>query len=150
MKKSASSDGATRITPAAPTPRCRSHRAATSDGARSRVSSRSSIITKSLPVPWYLAKRNSPTGQVLHQFVGDAGGSIPPGLEPADAGIPSEPRQLTPGERLRALDRAGDRLVERALAAQIPGHLSVPDGLARGQPSPETAIDEPAYLVDEP
>src|ERR671914_1007453 len=90
--------GATRITPSAPTPRCRSHSAATSEGERSRRSPRSSTRTKSFPVPWYFATRRSSMREVFSDLVDVARGALLAGLEPPDPRIATEPGQLAAGQ----------------------------------------------------
>src|SRR5205085_11958908 len=150
MKKSASGsgfEGATRITPSAPTPRCRSQIAATRPGERRTRSSRSSIRTKSFPVPWYFANRSSSIGQVPRDLllerrrIGTA--------EPSRPRISAEPGALPSRERPGASDGSLDRLVQRARPVQVARHLSVPDGLARGEPSTEAAAHEAVDLLHE-
>src|SRR3990170_1283249 len=149
MKKSASSARITRIRPSAPTPKRLSHSAATSRSDNEISPSGSSIITKSLPVPWYLPSFSSAI-QILRQAVRDRTRSLRAGLEPFDSRIPPEPRELTPGQRLRPLHRSRDRILERKLAPDVKRHLSVPDGLARSEPAAETTVDQAAHFVEEP
>src|SRR5574341_406744 len=137
------------MTPSAPTPRCRSQRATTSPELSGRTSSRSSSMTKSLPVPWYFQIRSSAT-QVLQQVVQDVGGAALAGGEPADPRVSPEPRHLAPGQRLRPLHDQRRGLVEGASPRQVTRHLSVPDGLARGRGTLEPAVAERADLLDEP
>src|ERR671915_211566 len=136
----ATSGRATRIRPSAPTPKCRSHSAA----ARSWVSSirplGSSSITKSLPVPWYLANAivapltmPSSIAQVLRHLVDDPGRPVRPGPEPPNPRVPPEPRHLASGQRLGPPHRHPDGLLERDLPLQVADDLSVPDGLPRGE-----------------
>src|SRR3990172_8670097 len=152
MKKSSPSacPRVTRITPSAPIPLWRSHTAATNGSVRGRSSGRSSSITKSLPVPWYFQMRIGSATQVLRQVVHEAHRPAVLRLEPADPGVPPEPGELTACERLRALDDQGDRVLQAELPLQVPRHLSVPDGLARGEPPGEAPFDERAHLLDEP
>src|SRR4029450_7440834 len=179
MKKSAFSEGATRITPSAPIPNRRSHRRRASSSPSSNRPATSSSRTKSLPVPWYFQNRSSSIRglpglrQIRDDFLGerlgrgpprahpaltqtrphapgDRLGSAPPRLEPADPRIPPEEGELPARERPRALHRARDRRVERELADEVTGQLSVPDGLARSEPGTEPALDEPAHLVEPP
>ena len=57
MARSASPEaGWTRMTPSAPTPNLRSHRARTNSGSRDRESSTSTSTRKSLPAPWCLVR----------------------------------------------------------------------------------------------
>src|SRR3989304_4920370 len=152
MKKSSPSacPRVTRITPSAPIPSWRSHTAATNGSVRGRPSGRSSGITKSFPVPWYFQMRIGSATQVLRQVVHEAHRPAVLCLEPADPWVPPEPGELTARERLRALDGKGDRVLQAELPLQVPRHLSVPDGLARGEPPGEAPFDERAHLLDEP
>src|SRR3990172_2722591 len=151
MKKSSPSacPRVTRITPSAPIPLWRSHTAATNGSVRGRSSGRSSSITKSLPVPWYFQMRIGSATQVLRQVVHEAHRPAVPRLEPADPWVPPEPGELTARERLRALDGKGDRVLQAELPLQVPRHLSVPDGLTRGEPPGEAPLGERAHLLDE-
>src|SRR5688500_11163061 len=146
MKKSSSAlPRVTRITPSAPTPRCRSQSAATSAGSSGRSSSRSSSMTKSLPVPWYfqiLSSSIRSAFQVPHDVLDEGDGAGRTRCEPPDPWVPVEERHLTAGERLRPPHRARDRLVQRPLSGQVAGEFSVTDGLGRGEPSPEPTVHE--------
>src|SRR6266508_4296863 len=84
----------TRITPSAPTPNRRSHSAATSREDRGRLPSRSSSMTKSLPVPWYFQIRSSVTLEVLRHLVHNADRPALTAGEPPDPGVSSEPDHL--------------------------------------------------------
>src|SRR5688500_5366241 len=130
MKKSSPSapPRVTRITPSAPTPRCRPQSAATSAGSSGRSSSRASSVTKSLPVPWYVQILNSPLRsafQVPRDVLDEGDGAGRARCEPPDPRVPVEERQLTAGERLRPPHRARDRLVQRPLSGQVAGEFSV-------------------------
>src|SRR4029450_11946706 len=100
MKKSAFSEGATRITPSAPIPNRRSHRRRASSSPSSNRPATSSSRTKSLPVPWYFQKRSSPTRglpglrQVHNDVLDERLGSGLPRLEPADPRVPPEEGEL--------------------------------------------------------
>src|SRR3954447_10012616 len=140
MKNPASEERVTRITPSAPTPRCRSQIAAIRPGERRRRSSRSSIRTKSFPVPWYFPNRSSSIGQIPRDLflqrrrIGS--------FEPSHTRVTSEPGALLSRERSGPSDGSLDRLVQRAQPVQMARHLSVPDGLARSEPTPEPASHE--------
>src|SRR3990172_7041755 len=151
MKKSSPSarPGVTRITPSAPMPLWRSHTVATNASVSGCSSGRYWSITKSLPVPWYFQMWICSATQVLRRVVHEGRRAGPPRLEPPDPGVPPEPGELPARERLRALDDQGDRFLQGQLPLQVPRHLSVPDGLARGEPSGEAALDERAHLLDE-
>src|SRR5881296_1189446 len=132
MKKSASSAGAIRMSPSAPTPRWRSQSARMTAGSRRRTSSRSSTITKSFPVPWYLANHTltlrSPFGpdrpgrgprfEIPREDVNDLRGSTLPRLEPPDPGVSPKPGQLAPGEGPVSPDDRGDGLPLGHLSAE--------------------------------
>src|SRR3990172_8505019 len=150
MKKSSPSawPRVTRITPSAPMPVCRSHTAATKASASGCSSARSSSITKSLPVPWYFQMWICSATQVLRRVVHEGRRAGPPRLEPPDPGVPPEPGELPARERLRALDDQGDRFLQGQLPLQVPRHLSVPDGLARREPSREARERLPRELDD--
>src|SRR6266508_4040767 len=156
MKKSASSEGATRITPSAPIPNRRSHRRRASSSPSSNRPATSSIRTKSLPVPWYFENRSSSIRglharrQVRHDLLDERLGPRFPRLEPADPGVPPEEGELPARERPRALHRARQRRVERELAGEVTGQLSVPDGLGGSEPGTEPTLDEPADLGEPP
>src|SRR3972149_2039223 len=113
MKKSPSPVRVTRMTPSAPSPKCRWHSAATSPGVRGRSSPRSSSMTKSLPVPWYFHTRSSVTLEVLRQLVHDRRGALLIGREPPDPGVPPEPHHLAARQLPRPLDRLRHRLLGR-------------------------------------
>src|SRR5262245_14098566 len=139
----------TRITPSAPMPVCRSHTAATNASCSGRASSRSTSMTKSFPVPWYFQIRIGSVTQVL-RHLGHGRGTVIAGREPADPRISPEPRELPARERLRALHGPRDRLLQGQRPVQVPRELSVPDGLARSEPSVEPTTDEPLDLPQEP
>src|SRR5207344_793366 len=155
MKKSASEDGATRITPSPPIPNRRSHRRRANSSPSSSRPATSSSRTKSLPVPWYFQNRSSSIRgppdlprQVVHDVLDEGPGPGLPRLEPADPRVPPEEGELPARECPRALHRTRDRRVERELAGEVTGQLSVPDGLGRGEPGTEPTPDEPAHLVE--
>src|SRR5512132_3559429 len=157
MKKSASSEGATRITPSAPIPNRRSHSRRASSSPSSNRPATSSSRTKSLPVPWYFQNRSSSIRglpglrrQKRNDVVDERLGPGLPRLEPPAPWVPPEEGELPARERPRALRRARDRRVERELAGEVTGQLSVPDGLDRREPGTEPALDEPADLVEPP
>src|SRR4029450_10393570 len=122
MKKSASSEGATRITPSAPIPNRRSHRRRASSSPSSNRPATSSSRTKSLPVPWYFQNRSSSIRglpglrQIRDDVLGERLGSGLPRLEPADPRIPPEEGELSARERPRAPPPARGRRLERARA----------------------------------
>src|SRR2546430_297892 len=147
MKKSASSAGATRISPSAPTPRWRSQIAAMSPASSDSRSSTSSIRTKSLPVPLYLPNLISSIAQPLRELVDELDRPVHAGLEPSYPRVAPEPRHLATGQRPRALGGAGDRVLQRGRSLEVPGRLSVPDGLPRGKGRTHAAIEEHANLV---
>src|SRR6266513_3855361 len=137
---------ATRINPSPPTPNRRSHRAATSSPERWIWSCGSSTITKSFPVPWYLAKWSLVMGthsvgaatgdggreigsQVLHDLLYDRGRPPWSRPEPPDAGVSAEPCHLPSSEGPGPADGGRDGLLQGALPRHVAGHLSVPDGL---------------------
>src|SRR5439155_15643094 len=152
----------TRISPSAPTPNWRSHRAATSSGDRDRRSRGSSIITKSLPVPWYLANWSSamdpapPRGRrhrltpdriclgpkVLLDLVHDLHRSLRSGREPSDPWVAAEPGELPSSQGPGAADGRSHGVLAGHPPRQVPGHLSVPDGLARGEGRAQPAVHE--------
>src|SRR5512134_2608284 len=151
MKKSSpgSRPRVTRITPSAPTPRWRSHRAAASSTERGRSSAMSSSRTKSLPVPWYFQMRIGSAIQVPHQPIRELARTVGARAEPTDPRVPAEPHHLTARELLRPPHRALHRLGERDLASQVAGELSVPDGLGRGEPCAETVPHQRGDLVEQ-
>src|SRR5439155_10637017 len=135
----------TRISPSDPTPRWRSHSAAMRSGVRSRRSSGSWTITKSLQVPWYLAKARtsgvcrsaspfsvasssctSRTFVELHQVVDHRPRPLRPHGEPPDPRVAPEPRHLPPGQRSGSLHGAGDGLLQADPSGQVIDHRSVP------------------------
>src|SRR5690242_875456 len=148
--RSATAGEATRISPSAPTPRCRSQRAATRSSGRSRSPSQSSTITKSFPVPCHFSNRNSAISQVLRQLVHDAGRAVRSCAEPPDAGVAPEPRQLPPGQGPGPCDGPGDGLVQGHAAGQVVDDLSVPDGLARSERWTGAVRLQLADLVEQP
>src|SRR2546430_9187475 len=148
MKKSAPAAGATRIKPSAPTPRCRSQIASMSPASSESRSSTSSIRTKSLPVPLYLPNLISPISQVLRHLVYQLDRPVLAGLEPSYSRVAPEPRRLAAGQCPRALCGAGDRVLQRDRSLQVPGRLSVPDGLPRGEGWTHAAVEQPAGLVE--
>src|SRR5438105_11930594 len=150
MKKSAWAARVMRMTPSAPTPRWRSQIAATSAGSRGRRSSRSSITTKSLPVPWTFENRSSSIGQILQHLVDDRARTPRAGAEPAHPRVLPEPRALPSRERPGASFRGGDRLVERAPTREMSRPRTVPDGLIGGEPFPQPASHERLHLLEEP
>src|ERR1700704_3583947 len=85
--------GVTRSPPSAPTPRRRSHKAATREGDSATLASMSGSSTKSFWVPWPLAKITR-SGYVppCPQCVLDE--SARPGVEPMHPVIPPEPGPL--------------------------------------------------------
>src|SRR6266536_804848 len=167
MKKSAWSAGAIRISPSAPTPRCRSHSAAMAPGSSRSASSRSSTITKSLPVPWYLANRTSaslgpsrPGPAGLHGFpaiLAEVPDDLVDGLdrtarthgEPPDAGIPPEPRALPPGQRLVPPGDPPRRLFLGELSPKTGRRLSVADEMGRSDERAEPSIEQGPGLLDQ-
>src|SRR6266545_3808949 len=150
MKKSPpATSGVTRITPSAPTPNRRSHRAATSSGDRGRSVSRSSSMMKSLPVPWYFQTRSSVTLEVLRQLVHHIDRAALAGGEPPDPGISSEPDHLASGQFPRPPHRLSGRLRKRHLTPEVSSEFSVPDGPTGGQPSEQTPVEELPYLVEQ-
>src|SRR5215218_4805982 len=155
MKKSAPPDGATRITPSAPIPNRRSHRRRARSSPSSNRPATSSSRTKSLPVPWYFQNRSSSIRgppdlprQIRHDVLDERLGPGLPRLEPADPRVPPEEGELPARERPGTPHRARDRRVERELAGEVTGQLSVPDGLRRGEPDAEPSFDEAADLVE--
>src|SRR6266511_1055758 len=149
MKKSPpATSGVTRITPSAPTPNRRSHRAATSSGDRGRSVSRSSSMMKSLPVPWYFQTRSSVTLEVLRQLVHHIDRAALAGGEPPDPGVSSEPDHLASSEFPRPTHRLCGCLGERDLAPEVPREFSVPDGPTGGQPSEQAPVEERPHLVE--
>src|SRR5947208_3681149 len=150
MKKSASSAGATRIRPSEPTPVCRLQIAAISEGASESRSSTSSISTKSFPVPLYLPNLISSIAQVLRHLVDHLDRTARTRLEPVYARIATEPRHLPARQRPRAFGGPCDRVLQRELAFEVQGRLSVPDGLARGERRPEPSIEQPPNLSQQP
>src|SRR4030095_8505660 len=151
-----SREAAPGLAPSAPIPNRRSHRRRASSSPSSKRPATSSSRTKSLPVPWYFQKRSSSIRalpglrQERHDVFDERLGAGLPRLEPADPRVPPEEGELPARERPRALHRARGRRVERELADEVPGQLSVPDGLARSEPGTEPALDEPAHLVEPP
>src|SRR5215207_8035603 len=157
MKKSASEDGATRITPSAPIPKRRSHSRRASSSLNSNRPATSSSRTKSLPVPWYFQNRSSSIRdppdlprQIRHDVLDERLGPGLPRFEPADPRVPPEEGELPARERRGAPHRARNRRIERELAGEVTGQLSVPDGLGRGEPGAEPSFDETADLVEPP
>src|SRR5438270_9087394 len=153
MKKSASPAGATRIRPSAPTPRWRSQIAAMSPASSESRSSTSSIRTKSFPVPLYFPNLISSIPQVLQVFrelVHELDGPVLAGVEPSYPGVAPKPRHLAPGQRPRAPCGARDRVLQRDRSLEMPGRLSVPDGLPRGQGRTHAAVEERADLLEHP
>src|SRR6266540_983865 len=148
--RAAISGPATRISPSAPTPKCRSHRAATRAGVSSISPRQSSSMTKSFPVPCHFSNRSSATLQVLRQLVGDRARSVRAGPEPADAGVPPEPPHLSPGQGPGPLHGPGQGLVQGRPAGQMLDDLSVPDGLARGEGWTRPIVQQSPDLVQEP
>src|SRR5581483_8822707 len=88
--------------------------------------------------------------QVPRQLVDERRGPALIGGEPPDPWIPPEPDHLPARELSRPPHRALDGLLERQPALEVPRELSVPDGPARGEPPEETAIQEPAHLLQQP
>src|SRR5438876_11368712 len=123
MKKSASSAGATRIRPSAPTPVCRLQIAAISEGESVSRSSMSSIRTKSFPVPLYLPNPISSIAQVLRHPVDHFDRTGRTGLEPVYARIATEPRHLPTRQRPRAFRGQCDRVLQREFVFDVQGRL---------------------------
>src|SRR6266700_7193438 len=164
MKKSARSAGAIRMRPSAPTPRWRSHSARIAAGPMRRASWRSSTITKSLPVPWYLANRTASDlhrplgpgfpdtrrGQELPELVHDLRGASLPGGEPPDPRVPPEPPHLPPRQRPVAAGDPGHRLLLAELAPKARRSLSVADDVGRNDERPESPIQQGPRLRQQP
>src|SRR5439155_2900979 len=167
MRKSAWSAGAIRISPSAPTPRCRSHSAAIASGSSRSPSSRSSTITKSLPVPWYLANRTSahfgpkrpgpggPLGfsaildEVPHDLVHGLDRTAHAHGEPPTAGVPSEPRALPPGQGFVPPRDPPRRLFLGKLSAETRGRFSVADEMGRSDERTEPPVEQAPGLLDQ-
>src|SRR4029453_6007774 len=100
----------------------------------------------SCPVPLYFQNRSSSIRalpglrQERHDVLDERLGPGLPRLEPADPWVPPEEGELPARERPRPLHRARDRRVERELAGEVTGQLSVPDGLGRSEPGADTPI----------
>src|SRR2546421_1136728 len=154
----------TRMSPSAPTPNRRSHSADTrAAGGRTR-SSMSTSITKSFPVPWYLAKFSSDMdvgpflriachrrrSQIPGQLVHDTDRPALAGLEPPDPRVSPEPRHLPAGQSPGPPDRGLDGLLQGELAGQVAGHLGVPDGLPGGRRKGWVPVDKRPDFVQEP
>ena len=110
VRSATSPPDCTRMTPSAPTPNRRSHRARTRSRAADRVPSGSTWTRKSLPAPWCLVKRRSGAA-----VVGGHGAppSLSPSAPPADRGsaggrgstapaVPPEPAADDLGHRVVA------------------------------------------------
>src|SRR6266542_4399627 len=167
MKKSAWSAGAIRISPSAPTPRCRSHSAAMAAGSNWRPSSRSSTITKSLPVPWYLANRTSASSgptrpgragphalpaildEVPRELVHGLDRTPRPHGEPSNAGVPAEPRTLPPGQRPVPPCDPPRRLVLGQVSAETGRRFSVADEMGRSDEITEPPIEKGPGLLEQ-
>src|SRR6266511_2380902 len=148
--RAATSVPATRISPSAPTPKCRSHRAATRSGVSSISPPQSSSMTKSFPVPCHFSNRSSATVQVLRHLVGYPDRALRTGPEPADAGIAPEPRHLPPGQGPGPLRGSGHGLVQSRPAGQMLDDLSVPDGLAGSEGWTGSFVQQRPDLVHQP
>src|SRR4029450_8256179 len=150
MKKSLPATSAvTRMTPSAPMPNRRSHSTATSSEDSARSPSRSSSMTKSLPVPWYFQTRSSVTMEVPRQLVHHVDRAALAGGEPPDAGVSSEPDHLASGQFPRPPHRLSGCLRKRQLTPEVSSEFSVPDGPTSGQPSEQTLVEELPHLVDQ-
>src|SRR3954470_18385535 len=139
----------TRSTPSAPTPRRRSHSAATTAGVNGNWPSGSGSSTKSFCVPWPLANFTC-SGYVppYPQRVLDVAGVA--AVEPADAVVAAEPRSLAadvaPGAEERGL--AGARSV--AALVEVGDHLGVAQGPRRGDALAQPVFQQRLNLADEP
>src|SRR5881396_1331453 len=140
----------TRITPSAPTPNRRWHSAATSPEESGSSSSRSSSMTKSLPVPWYFHTRSSVTLEILRQLVHQVDRAALAAGEPPDPGVSSEPDHLASRQFPRPPHRLRRGLREGDLAPEVPRELSVPDGPAGGEPPEQSPVEQDADLIEEP
>src|SRR5918997_1487417 len=159
------SAGDARSRPSAPTPVWRSHRARASPESMGWEASVSSTTRKSLPNPWCLVRRMSPTVcptavEVGHAFalvrrghLGEQGrqqrARIVRRLQPPDAGVASEPRPLPTGEPPGAPDGQLEALVEGRLPLEVTDQLAVAQGLAGGAGQPPLVREQPAGLVEE-
>jgi MOSC domain-containing protein YiiM len=68
------------------------------------------------------------------------------GVEPVDAGVAAEPGLLAAGEALGGLDRLGPRVVQGALAVQVPQQLPVAERAARGDAFAQALAGQAADL----
>src|ERR671916_251562 len=163
------SAGEARSRPSAPTPVCRSHKARATPASMGWEASVSSTTRKSLPNPWCLVRRMSPTVcptavEVRHAFAllhprvlpGDRRhqrrqqrGRVGPRLQPVDAGVAPEPRPLPAGEAPGAPDRQLERVVEGRLPLEVGDELAVAERLAGGSRQAPGVVDQPADLVEE-
>src|SRR4051794_18789369 len=137
----------TRRTPSAPMPVRRSQSLRTRAGVRSRAPSGSGRMTKSLPVPWPLAKRMA---LLCREDARCGPGEVGIGtVQPVDPWVPPEPGALPPHEPPRRLYRVRPRLLLGALAGQVPQDLLVAERATGGAAVAETAFMQGAHLVDE-
>src|SRR5439155_17105823 len=150
MKKSASGAAATRIRPSAPTPRWRSQIAAISAASRDCRPSRSSMRTKSFPVPLYFPNRISVIAQIPQELLrhGDRPSLV--GVEPPDPGIAAEPRHLPPGQFAGPLHDPAASFLEGDPTRDVLDRLSVPDGLPGGEGRAAVHLEERAGLEQQP
>src|SRR5690606_34188869 len=157
--------GTARITPSAPIPVCRSQSCRAISASSGWAASGSSTTRKSLPRPWCLVRRMSPTsvpdarGRAARipsrprQLGGqgrEQGGGVIVGVEPADAGIAPEPRGLPAGEPAGAADGQLERLVEGDPALQVGDQLPVAEGLAGRARHPPGVAEQAPPLAEQP
>src|ERR1700727_3327824 len=111
----------TRSTPSAPSPRRRSHTAATTAGVSVSAASKTASTTKSFWVPWPFAKitRSGYVPPSPQRGVGVTGGG---GVEPVDPVVAAKPGPLP------------SHIATPADARRLPGGGAAPPPLRRGEP----------------
>src|SRR5579875_960673 len=137
----------TRSTPSAPSPRRRSHKAATAAGVSGSSACMSGNSTKSFCVPWPLAKFTSP-GYVPpgpYRVVDGAGGRV----EPVDAVVPAKPRALPSHIAAGGNKRGLPGGVAGAARVEVGDHLGVAQRPGGGHAVAQPAAQQPDDLVDQ-
>src|ERR1700733_11052819 len=137
-----------RSTPSAPSPRRRSHNAATTAGVSVSAASKSASTTKSFWVPWPFAKitRSGYVPPSPQRGVGVTGGG---GVEPVDPVVAAKPGPLPSQKAPRADERrlpGGGAVTSRV---EVGENLGVAQRPCRGDAVAQAAVEQRDQLVDQ-
>src|SRR6478752_5823489 len=149
--------GTTRMTPSAPMPALRSHRARTRPAVRSRTSSGSGRSTKSFSVPCPLTNSGADAGVDTALAYGGAGHRLQGAIRQVGAGgiqldhpgVASEPGSLPADEPPRRLRGRRDRLLDAGRTVQYLEELCVTQGPGGGHAAPQPPPVQPPDLFEQ-